>query len=135
VYKLFKQIDKSTICKNKYNLENDYDMLIWLLEGTIKDYEMIKAERSEVYYRLRETYNTLTEKDICKTENTFINLENIINLENNVELCNKINNNIKNIFQQYDNMKSINSHYMLALFIDINKYIRLLNIHFTLYLE
>lgn len=149
VYKLFKQIDKTCICQNKYNLSIEYGMFLWLLEGSIKDYEMIKDERAEVYYKLKETYNTLNKKINPLNENISIQLENIIHLETNIELCNQINNNIKNIFKKNDKLASseqinepihesiiyINSQYLLALFIDINKFINLLNIHFNLYLE
>jgi len=149
VYKLFKQIDKTCICQNKYNLSIEYGMFLWLLEGSIKDYEMIKEERAEVYYKLKETYNTLNKKINPLNENISIQLENIIHLETNIELCNQINNNIKNIFKKNDKLASseqinepihkpiiyINSQYLLALFIDINKFINLLNIHFNLYLE
>lgn len=140
VYKLFKQIDKSIICQNKNNLSIDYNMFQWLLEGSIKDYEMIKAERADVYYKLKETYNTLKENHSSNSETRHIQLEHITQLEHNIELCNQINNKIKNIFQNSENITdtvviSINSQYLLALFIDINQFIQLLNIHFNLLLE
>jgi len=139
IYKLFKQIDKTCISKN--NLLTEYEMFLWLLEGSIKDYEMIKAERAEVYYKLKETYNIMKENTLdCKTE---IGLEHITQLETNIELCNQINNNIKNIFQKTEGILgqtseqkiTVASQYLLALFIDINEFIRLLNIHFNLLLE
>ena len=141
VYKLFKQIDKSIICQNKNNLSIDYNMFQWLLEGSIKDYEMIKAERADVYYKLKETYNIMKENKL--DGNTEIGLEHIIQLETNIELCNQINNNIKNIFQKTDGILgqtseqkiTVNSQYLLALFIDINQFIRLLGINFNMLLE
>ena len=135
VYKLFKQIDKTCICQNKYNLSIEYDMLLWLLEGSIKDYEMIKEERAEVYYKLKETYNILKENHSSDAENTSIQLENIIHLESNIELCNQIIKNIKNIFTTSEQTISINSKYLLALFIDIKQFIELLTIQLTCYLE
>jgi hypothetical protein len=153
IYKLFKQIDKTCISQNKNhtnnknnknnksnknNLLTEYEMFLWLLEGSIKDYEMIAAERSEVYYKLKDTYNTLNENHSSNSETRHIQLEHITQLEHNIELCNQINKNIKKLFlnsSEFIQVDDILSQYLLALFIDINQFIQLLNIHFNLFLE
>jgi hypothetical protein len=136
VYKLFKEIDKTYICqyenevKNKVNL---YDMFNWLLKGSIRDYEIIKDERAEVYYKLKETYEKTQVISLSlsnhssNTENN-IPLENISYIENNIELCNKIIN-INDIYKK--NIIDTKSQYLFALFNDIDEYIKQINIKFN----
>jgi len=156
VYKLFKEIDKKCIPQNarkenKYNLQDNWNMFIWLLEGSIKDYEMIKDERADVYYKLKETYETtviqppsnfLEENHSSNTENILsLSLENISYLENNMELCNKIITIFKenrfgengfrvNGFRENE-FGEIKSNYLFALFYDIDDYIKKINLLFN----
>jgi hypothetical protein len=136
VYKLFIQIDKNCIPQNarkenKYNLQDAWHMFLWLIKGSIKDYEIIKDERAEVYYKLKETYetivvqpssNALEENHSSNTEN-ILSLENISYLENNIELCNKIITILKN-----NGFEEIKSHYLFALMTDIDEYIKQINL-------
>jgi hypothetical protein len=151
VYKLFKEIDKKCIPQNtrkenKHNLQETWNMFIWLLEGSIKDYEMIKDEHPDVYYKLKETYettvfqpssNSLKENHSSNTENILsLSLENISYLENNIELCTKIitilKNNVfgENGFRENE-FCEIKSNYLFALFYDIDEYIRQINLLFN----
>ena len=112
-------------------------MFLWLLEGSIKDYEIIKDERADVYYKLKETYattmgqpssNSLV-KHSSNTEN-ILSLENISYLENNIELCSKI----ITIFRENgfgEGIGKIKSHYLFALMTDIYEYIRQINLLFN----
>ena len=141
VYKLFKEIDKkcipqNAIKENKHNLQETWHMFIWLLEGSIKDYEMIKDERSNIYYKLKETYettvfqpssNSLEENHSSNTEN-ILSLENISYLENNIELCNTIITILKNNKPSENGFGEIKSHYLFALFYDIDEYIKKINL-------
>lgn len=132
VYKLFKEIDKTCISQNVYGLQDTWYMFIWLLEGSIKDYEMIKDERANVYYKLKETYeNTSLNNHSSNTEN-ILSLENISYLENNIELCNKITNIFKENGFRENGFKEIKSYYLFALMIDIDEYIKQINLIFNL---
>lgn len=139
VYKLFKEIDKKCIPQNANGLQDSWNMFLWLLEGSIKDYEIIKDERADVYYKLKETYEntvpTTLEKHSSNTEN-ILSLENISYLENNIELCNKIitifrENRIKQNRIDENGLGKIKSHYIFALMTDIDEYIRQINLLFN----
>jgi len=149
IYKLFIQIDKNCIPQNaskenKYNLQDTWHMFLWLLKGSIKDYEIIKDESAEVYYKLKETYettvvqpssNALEENNSSNTEN-ILSLENISYLENNIELCNTIINIFKdNRFGEngfrVNGFGEIKSNYLFALFYDIDEYIKKINLLFN----
>jgi len=137
VYKLFKEIDKKCIPQNANGLQDTWNMFLWLLEGSIKDYEIIKDERADVYYKLKETYattmgqpssNSLV-KHSSNTEN-ILSLENISYLENNIELCSKI----ITIFRENgfgEGIGKIKSHYLFALMTDVDEYIRQINLLFN----
>ena len=135
VYKLFKEIDKKCIPQNANELQNSWNMFLWLLEGSIKDYEIIKDERADVYYKLKETYATTMnqpslnslEKHSSDTEN-ILSLENISYLENNIELCNKIITIFRRNRFGDNGFREIKSHYLFALMTDIDEYIRQINL-------
>lgn len=136
VYKLFKEIDKKCIPQNADGLQNLWNMFIWLLEGSIKDYEIIKDERADVYYKLKETYeNTVTTSSDNHSSNTrnIQSLENISYIENNIEIYNKIINILKdNRFGEIGfgeiGFWEIKSHYLFALMTDIDEYVRQINL-------
>jgi hypothetical protein len=127
IYKLFKEIDKTCIYENAnayaYANANAYTMYLWLMEGSIKDYETIKNERATVYYKLKDTFAKLNENHSSITNN--IPLENISYLENNIEIYKKIID-MNNIYKK--NIIDIKSHYLFALFNDIDDYVKQCNV-------
>lgn len=136
IYKLLNEIDTNFIPSNKNDLLRTLNMLIWLLEGSIKDYNIIKNEKADIYYKLKETYkNTtsiLSNYNSSNTEN-ILSLENISYIENNIELCNKIIENCNtNLFCKKTNFNDeFTSYYLFALFYDINEFIKNINLLFN----
>jgi hypothetical protein len=116
IYKLFKQLDN--------NVSSKYKMFKWLIECSIKDYEIIKNENIDVYYKLKDAYSNSTNnrKDILETEFN-LDLENITYLENNIEILENIIKYIKEYYNLCNENKNGNDiNYLVALFNDIEEY-------------
>jgi len=138
IYTLFKQLES--------NISNKHKMFIWLIEGSIKDYEIIKNTHTKIYYNLKDTYlKTTTHNNTNKLDSFNIldaEVENITYLENNIEILNQIITHIETYITQYINTNIntdiINNYnYLTALFIDILNYSRItkLKIHNTLNMQ
>ena len=122
VYTLFKQLDASYSSNDK--------MLMWLIKGSINDYEMIKNERIDVYYKLKETYiETSNHKHTNELDSIdILEVENITYLENNIETLGEIIKCIEEYIKEYTNTNTdiiIHCNYLMALFIDILDYSRI----------
>ena len=132
IYNLFKQIDKTNLYYNSsynityYNLIQYYNMLLWLLENSIKDYDIIKDETIDIYYKLQDTYKHINNENYTENYNT-INVENIIYIENNIELCKQIMYILNLNNTTFDTFFMFKSYYLFALFNDINKFIKQIN--------
>lgn len=150
IYSLFKQLD-TNVLNNLDQFVRQYKMFMWLLEGSIKDYELIKKESNNVYYKLKdtyfETYNTNTQdkykdNDKDKEDNSndsnndtggeiTMDIENLPYLEYNIEIFDKI---ITCIWEYYKHFKENDRYdgYLNALFIDILDYARINNMKIKL---
>jgi len=133
IYTLFKQLDASYSSNDK--------MLMWLIKGSIKDYEMIKNERIDVYYKLKETYIATVSNNEPNSID-ILELENITYLEYNIETLQEIIKCIEEYITEYiteytntntdtDTDIIIHCNYLMALFIDILDHSRIttLKIH------
>jgi hypothetical protein len=137
LYTLFKGIDSSILNNLKIGY-NEYKMFMWLIEGSIKDYEIIKNESNDVYYKLKDTYtleckhtgNTHTavhtinkNSEYCLETHHNVNIESIPYLENN----NEIFNNIITLLMEYINQSQHSNtfYYLIALFTDVLEYSRI----------
>jgi hypothetical protein len=125
VYTLFKQLDNSVSSKHK--------MFMWLIEGSIKDYEMIKNAQNNIYYKLKETYiETSNHKHTNELDSIdILEVENITYLENNIETLGEIIKCIERYIKEYiyadtaDTNVANECNYLTTLFIDILDYSRI----------
>jgi len=131
LYKLFKDIDKYNlpvgIIRDKYNI------YIWFLEYSIKNYEYIKNEKTELYNILKKIYidnnhlNNNVNVDI-NNKTYRIEIENLEYLENEIDSIIKINkicnDFIKNYIDKYlFNKNNYRNNYILSFIWDITTWI------------
>lgn len=143
IYKLFKLLDKYILQKydNKYRnkYQNKYEMLIWLLEGSIRDYENIKDEHLEIYNQIKAIYtNTIytntnyqieftNPKKDCNLDanNNLDENNNLEEIENHFyleETINKLNDIIKLIEKNKTKISNFNSLFLIALILDLETF-------------
>ena len=144
IYSLFKQIDTNVLTSLE-TCDWQYKMFIWLLESSIKDYEMIKNESNDIYYKLKKTYletnnitNNITDNITdCEKYNNPIDIENIPYLENNIQLFDKIISCVEVYYNEiYSNTVCDNNilaidilaNYIFTLLMEISNYARITNI-------
>lgn len=117
VYKLFARVDKTVLSSKEFTRK--YEMLLWLLQGSIENYKMIADEGNIVYMRLMETYN-LQFPDIdgkgTVEDGMVIEIENINYVEENIFILGELITYLQNNLSVICNFKS---HYLMSLFINI----------------
>ena len=147
VYSLFKQIDTSVLTSLE-QCEWQYKMFLWLLEGSIKDYEMIKNESNDIYYKLKNTYletnNITNNENINPKYNKQMDIEILPYLENNIQIFDKIITCIEAYYNKiYSNTacsnnilaKDILANYIFTLLMEISNYARITNINHNLHIK
>lgn len=139
IYSLLKTID-TNILKNtlKNKLMQQYKMYIWLIQGTIKDYELVKTAEYNIYEKLKTTYIETTNHSGVDNLNLLdlnleLDLENITYLEYNIDVCNRIIASIDEYLKYLENHNNKNEQneciggYIFTLFLDILEYTKILN--------
>jgi len=118
---------------NSNNNSINIEKIKWILEITINDYDKMYEEDANFYNNLTKSYNILNEKEnekkIQKENNELLKLENLVILENNIELCENINN-ILYIFSNddYKLFNHVDSGFMKSLIYDLIENMRIYKI-------
>ena len=140
-----------TVLRNMKNISriqntsktNNISKQLWILEGTMKDYERLYTETAEFYYKMSGSYDTLTGSGIHnnktedKSTDTYLaTLEDLVILENNIEVCETIYN-ILSVFIDSQNklLNQIESGFMKALLYDLIENIRIYKVKCLLEME
>ena len=126
---------------------NNLSKQLWILEGTINDYEYLYTENAEFYYKMSGSYDILSGSGISnnksgdksgdKSTDTYLaTLEDLVILENNIEVCETIYN-ILSVFieSDYKLLNQIESGFMKALLYDLIETIRIYKVKCLMEIE
>ena len=126
LYKNLTNIDK-TIIKNNILLSR-LKQIIHILEYSIRNYKEIKTSNSELFTKLEAINKHDFDISSDINLNTYIEIENIPILEENIKLCTKILNKFKQI-----DINMINNTFLLKYFLVLHNIIRELSNEFCIY--
>ena len=119
---------------------------LWILEGTMKEYDRMNTENAEFYYKMSGSYDILSDSGIrnnksgdksTDTNNPILApLEDLVILENNIEVCETIYN-ILSVFidSDYKLLNQIESGFMKALLYDLIENIRIYKVKCLMEME
>ena len=122
---------------------NNLSKQLWILEGTMKDYEYLYTENAEFYYKMSGSYDILlgsgisNNKSVNKSTDAYLaTLEDLVILENNIEVCETIYN-ILSVFidSDYKLLNQIESGFMKALLYDLIENIRIYKVKCLIEME
>jgi len=139
VNNIMKNISSININNNIENINNNkicnLEKIKWVLEGTMKDFNRMYDENTEFYNNLSSSYNILhkvnNKVNDNDNDNSFLSLEDLVIIENNMELCENISK-VLSVFSEseYKLLIHIESGYMKALLYDLIENIRIYRIKF-----